>query len=275
MLSFLKKSTMWALSIITIIFTFVPETCFKQYKLLENASDDKTIIMNRLLAFIIVLLLSIVFNALYLHFRNNIHIKGHNYAIQVSYGNLFDMHSCKKVINFDECFTTTIGDAPSQVKPNSICGQYLQNNPISDIQPLIEEANLKAARGKSEYQNKTRYDSGRLVPNGDFLLMAFAKLDKDGLGKFYSREEFLNCLSTLWHEIDKHYGDKDVCIPILGSGRTRMDGLSGTSLTQQELLDIIICSYKLSPYKIHPPHKLHIVCNKRDDFSLNKIDTTL
>ena len=38
-------------------------------------------------------------------------------------------------------------------------------------------------------------------------------------------------------EIDKYYAQKDVCMPILGSGVTRIDGVS---ITQQELLDIIV-----------------------------------
>ena len=115
---------------------------------------------------------------------------------------------------------------------------------------------------------KKKYESGKLVSNGDDLLMSFAKLDADGIGKFFSHKEFLDCLFLLWKEIDKYYGQKDVCIPILGSGLTR---INETLLTQQELLDIIINSYKLSPHKIKSPYKLHIVCKKNDDFSLNKI----
>ena len=199
------------------------------------------------------------------------YIKGNNYSIQIEYGDLLEMRACKKVINFDECFTTSVGDAPSEIKPDSICGQYLKNNPIQDMQRLIDKAHLKPAKSKSKYQNKDRYDSGKLVPNGDYLLMAFAKLDEDGLGRLFSCDEFLDCLSILWKEIDKYYAQKDVCIPILGSGVTRMDGESGASLTQQELLDIIICSYKLSSHKIKSPYQLHIVCKERDGFSLNKI----
>ena len=174
----------------------------------------------------------------------------------------------EKVINFDECFTTSVGNAPSNINPESICGQYLQKKPIQDMQTLIDNAHLKPAKSKSKYQNKERYDSGKLVPSDDYLLMAFAKLDKDGLGRFFSYDEFLDCLNMLWKEIDKYYGQEDVCIPVLGSGVTRMDG---SSLTQQELLDIIIGSYRLSAHKIKSPCQLHIVCKKRDDFSLNKI----
>lgn len=267
MINFLKKSGTWALSIITVVFMFVPEIYFGKFKLLSNAPDEGNIVLTRVLAFVVVLVFSIIGNALYLAFRRRIIIKGNNYSIQIKYGNLLKMDDCKKVIPFDECFTTSVGDSPSDINPKSICGQYLSENPIQDMQNLIENANLKPAKSKSEYQNKERYDTGKLVPNGDDLLMAFAKLDKEGSGRL-SRDEFIDGLSMLWKEIDKFYGQKDVCIPVLGSGVTRMDG---ASLTQQELLDIIIASYRLSAHKMKYPCELHIVCKKRDDFSLNKI----
>jgi len=271
MLKFLKKSNTWAMSIITVVFTFIPETVFGKYRLLLNASDEANIILTRVLTFITVLGVSILFNTLYLCFRRSICIKGKNYSINIKYGNLIKFRGCKKVISFDECFTTTIGDSPSDINPDSICGQYLEENPIQDMQTLINNAQLKPAKGKSKYKNKERYESGKLVPNGDYLLMAFAKLNKEGLGEF-SRDEFIDCLSMLWKEINKYYGQKDVCIPILGSGVTRGEI---AALTQQELLDIIIVSYKLSAHKIKSPRQLHIVCKKCDDFSLNKIGQSI
>lgn len=40
----------------------------------------------------------------------------------------------------------------------------------------------------------------------------------------------------------------------------------------QELLNIMIWSYKLSPHKIKAPYKLRVICKKSDGFSLNEID---
>jgi hypothetical protein len=271
MLKFLKKSNAWALSITTVIFTLVPETIFGKCKLPVNTSGEVNIILIRILSFIAALVMSVIVNAIFLICRRSIRIKGGNYSIQIRYGDLFKMLTCKKIIPFDECFTTNVGNAPSNINPDSVCGQYLKDNPIRDMQFLIDNAQLKQAKSKSKYQSKERYDSGKLVPHGDYLLMAFAKLDKNGLG-ILSRNEFIDCLSILWEEIDKYYGQKDVCIPVLGSGVTRMDG---TSLTQQELLEIIIGSYRLSSRKIKPPCQLHIVCKKRDDFSLNKIGESM
>ena len=264
---FFKISCTWALSVITLVFAFVPEASFDGCKLLKDAPYEVNVMINRVLTFIAVFVIVII-----VHVRRSICIKGHGYNIRIEYGDMLKKDSCKRVINFDECFTTSVGDEPSDVKRSSICGQYLVANPIYNMQALIEKAQLKPAKGKSRYQSKERYESGRLVPNGDDLLMAFAKLDKDGRGCFFSREEFLDCLSILWNEIDKYYGQKDVCIPILGSGITRFED---KLLTQQELLDIIVASYKLSSYKIKPPYQLHIVCKKSDDFSLNRVGEKL
>ena len=202
----------------------------------------------------------------------DINITINNSKVEIKYGDILKIKKCKKVINFDECFTTTVGESPSEIKPTSICGQYLLKNPNIDMDRLIANAKLKPAKTNSKFQNKVRYDSGKLVPNGDDLLMAFAKLDEDGIGMFFSYQEFLDCLSILWEEIDKYYGQKDVCIPILGSGLTR---INGQSPTQQELLDIIIMSYKLNIHKIKKPYKLRIICKKNDGFSLNNIGESL
>ena len=96
--------------------------------------------------------------------------------------------------------------------------------------------------------------------------MAFAKLDRDGLGHL-TYEEYIGCLNMLWQQIDMYHGTCDVYIPILGSKITRFD----KELTQQELLDIIINSYRLSSKKLREPYRLHIVCREREGFSLNDV----
>lgn len=264
----LKKSSSWALSITTIIFTFVPEMFFSRFEVMQKFSDEINIILVRLLLFIIILILTTIITAIYLRFRNSISIKGKNYIIKIKYGDILEIKNCKRVISFDECFTTKLGNQPADVNIDSICGQYLRKYPIQDMKMWINQAELKPIKSKSEYQKKDRYKAGKIVPKNDDLLMAFAKLDENGLGKFDSYTEYKEVLSTLWKEINKYYNQKSVCMPILGSGVTRMNG---SELTQQELLDVIITSYKLSSYKIKSPCKLYIICKKQEGFSLNKI----
>lgn len=269
MIDFLKNCGVTAFTIVGVIFTFGLEPIvgmLKKFDFIKN--DDVKILVIRITIYIVVFLLFSIGNWIYLKIRNKVVIKGHNYSIQVQYGDIFQLSNCKKIITFDECFTTEIGDAPHQIKPTSICGQYLINNPSLDIDTLISTSGINHATTNSNYQSKVRYDSGTIVPNGEYLLMAFAKLDSSGLGRL-SRDEYLDCLSLMWKEIDKYYAQNDVCIPILGSGITHRG--SDADFTQQELLDLIIYSYQLCNDKIKKPHKLIIVCKKVDGFSLNDI----
>ena len=53
MIKFLKTSGTWAMSIITLVFTFAPETIFERYRLLQNFSDEVNVALNRVGTFII------------------------------------------------------------------------------------------------------------------------------------------------------------------------------------------------------------------------------
>lgn len=276
MAKILNKSFVVTSAIISFIFTVIPESMLKVYtiipesffenskKLLEYSTEINIIII-RILIIISVFVISFIVIALRKLCIRKICINGKNYKIQVEYGDILKVKNCKKVISFDECFITKIGNNPGEIKQDSVCGQYLTKYPIQDMQALINQAQIIPNRKKSQYQNKECYKSGTLVPRNDDLLLAFAKLNSNGNG-YFSYNEYIECLSELWKEIDKHYGQKDVCITILGSGLTRI-----LQLTQQELLDIIINSYKLSEYKIKKPYKLRIICKRREGFSLNKI----
>lgn len=283
MIGFIIKSVAWAFGIVTGIFTFVPETFFGRYewvteefleqcKLFANLdAKDVNIIISRLVCFLLVWLGTSLVYVIFLNFRRWVTIKGQNYSIRVEYGNILKKKNCKRVINFDECFTTQVGSATADINPDSICGQYLSSHLDLDVEQLIAAAQITPARSKSKYQHKTRYDSGTIVPNGDDLLMAFAKLDERGKGRFFSRDEYLECLDLLWKELENYYSEKDVCVPILGAGTTSFDGGAGASIPQQDLLDMMIWSYKLSSHKIKAPHKLRIVCKKNSGFSINNI----
>lgn len=204
----------------------------------------------------------------YINRRKIVSLIESNFSIQIEYGDIFEILGGKKVIPFDECFTTKVGSMPSEIKQDSVCGQYLSKHPITDdeIQMLIGKMEVKPAETPSKFGGQTRFESGTLLPREDYLLMAFVKLDQNGLGHL-TYEEYLDSLDMLWEQIDRHYGTSDVYVPILGSRITRFD----QELTQQQLLDIMISSYRLSPKKIKTPCKLHIVCRGRDGFSLNNV----
>lgn len=283
MIDFIVKSIAMAFAIVTSIFIFVPEAFFGKYEWITQEAleqckwfarldaQDVNIIISRVVCFLLVWVVTSLLYMVFLKFRRWITIKGQNYSIRVEYGNILKKRNCKRVIDFDECFTTQVGNGTADINPDSICGQYLILHPYLDVQQLIKDAKITPARGKSKYLHKTRYDSGTIVPNGDDLLMAFAKLDEKGKGRFFSRDEYLACLNLLWKELENYYSEKDVCVPILGAGTTSFDGGTGASISKQDLLDMMIWSYKLSSHKIKAPHKLRIVCRKSSGFTIKNM----
>ena len=253
--------------IFSILLTIIPVSLFEKMNFFLNIAEEYRVVLLRCLLFVTIFILISCIYGLYILAQNHVDINGHNYCVRAQYGDILKQNGCKKVIPFDECFTTHVGDLPSDIKPTSICGQYLSRHPIYDMKDLIDKIGLNPVKSKSKYQNRERYESGRLVPQDDYLLLAFTKLDKDGRS-LMSYDDYIDSLSVLWKEIDKYCGQSNVCIPILGSGITR---IGGEQFTQQELLDIIIGTYKLNRSKLKQPYKLYIMCKRSGDFSLNKI----
>lgn len=262
------RSFTWGVSAVTTLFTFVPDSIIGSVKLCEKLTDDINLLINKVIILISVFIISLFINWLYALLRRKIKIKGSNYCIQVEYGDLIKCKACQRVISFDECFTTTIGTAPHEIKVTSICGQYLTANPNLDIQKLIDKVGLQPEEDKSKFNNQRKYTSGSVAPNGNDLLMAFAKLDENGRGYFPTREDYVNALIVMWSEIHKYSQEMDVCMPVLGGGLTT---IGDSTPSQQELIDYIIESYRLFAPKIKNPQKLRIVCRRKDGISLNKI----
>ena len=262
-----EKIFSYTFGVTTALFSFLPNTFFSNIYSWTEISKYWCDTINRVIFLIIVGffigLLLLISN----HFRKKLTLHGHNYKIIVKYGDIFKQKNCKKVINFDECYTTEIGNAIHQIKSTSLCGKFLERHNVN-ISSLLSNNGIKPAKRHSKYNGKLCYEPGTLLPyNDEFLLMAFAKLNKDGRAVM-SREEYLSCLNKLWKEINNYYSQTDVAIAVLGSGVTHF---KGEELTQQQLIDIIIYSYKLSTYKIKSPNTLNIICRKSEDFNLNKV----
>lgn len=277
-----KRGLGWAFAAFSVLMTFLPESVFSNCRVIKKDwiehshyfswlnADGCNIAIMRLAVFGGLLLISITLSKVYTYIKKA-KIEGNNYSIVVEYGDLLDIKDGQKLINFDECYTSTVGIGPADIKKGTVCGQYLLKHPDLDVQALLIASGIKPCRRKSKYNNSVCYEPGTIVANDDDLLMAFTKLEANGKSMKFTVEEYLKCLSLLWEEIDNNYNNKDVYIPVLGSGVARFENGTSQSISKQELVDLMISSYKLSPYKLKNNNTLHIVCRRSKDFSTDKV----
>lgn len=278
----INRGLVWAFAGFSVIMAFLSESIFSNCCIVNEEIIEKSkylswldvnatnITIMKVLVFLGLAIIAILLSCGYSLIRK-VKIKGKNYTIVVEYGNLLEKKNGQRLINFDECYTTKVGTSTADIKKDSVCGQYLIQNPNLNIQELIAASGVKPCRRKSKYNNSTCYEPGTIVANGDDLLMAFTRLESNGKSMKFTVEEYLKCLSLLWEEIDNNYNNKDVYIPVLGSGIARFENGISQSISKQELVDLMISSYKLSPHKLKNKNTLHIVCRRSDDFSMDKI----
>lgn len=65
---------------------------------------------------------------------------------------------------------------------------------------LLSKSSIKPMRGKSQYNNNDKYLPGTIVPNEEFLLVAFAKLDKNELGHL-TYDEYIECINVFGNKL--------------------------------------------------------------------------
>ena len=79
-------------------------------------------------------------------------------------------------------------------------------------------------------------------------------------------KDYIDCLITFWEEVDRVYAGRSVSMPLLGSGITRF---KDASLQPQEILNILIWTFKISKVKFKHPSRATIVIH---DSLKNKIN---
>ena len=128
---FLNKGSSIAYAIITAIFTVLPEDCFKVVTVSASWPEAVNVLIIRLIVCATVFMGANIGYSIYKRRRQKVSIAGKNYSIQIEYGDLLSITGGKIVINFDECFTTNVGEGPADIKPASVCGQYLKSIPLT------------------------------------------------------------------------------------------------------------------------------------------------
>lgn len=185
-------------------------------------------------------------------------------TVNIKSGDLF-AESGFKVIPFNEYFDTIVDE--KIIASSSLNGIYINehldisvqelNNHIiqNSLQEDIEDNNVVRRLGG----NTVKFKISTIIVYKDFLLTAFAKFDEHNKAVL-TMPEYLEFLINFWDRVNRVYAQRSVSVPIFGSGITRIK--EHRNISDEDLLKIMIWTFKLSEMKFKHPAKLSIIIHK-------------
>lgn len=222
------------------------------------------------------LLLSVIYFLLWRR-SNNLHeidldIEGTTVTIRTA--DIFEQ-SGFKAIPFNEYFDTLVDDRI--ISKESLNGIFINRHfPTStaDIDKYIEkypfdhdellEENVGRRLGK-----KVRYSIGTVCVYEEYLLAAFSKFDEGNMAVL-TMPEYLEFLITFWDKVNRVYAQKSVSVPVFGSGITRIK--EHKNISDEDLLKIMLWTFRISEMRFKYPAKLTIVIHKDKIDKINLLD---
>lgn len=225
-----------------------------------------------------VVIFVILYIGIWIHsnVRQSIRLKINTSEVEVKFGDIFSEQANLKVIAFNEYFDTLVDDKViAKSTLNGIFIKKLFKDKVDELDGIISaDTHLReviVAENVARFVGKkTKYKLGTICEVNGYLLTALTHFDTDNRA-FLEINDYINCLLNFWNEVDRVYAGKTVVLPILGSGITRFKGYD--NISDQELLELIIWTFKVSRIKFTYPSKVKIVVykNKSDKINLIKL----
>lgn len=260
----LIKKYLEVLSVLSLICSFV--------FIVVTIPDCLKILVGVVFAFILLLIYIIMW--IIANNQDKTTLEINNSTMVIKTGNIFEEDELK-VIAFNEYFDTIVDD--KIISKNSLNGIYLDTkvNNIHKLDELMnEDFNLKSkaleVNNVRQLGKKTRFPLGTIFQNNDYLLTAFTKFDNQNRAYLYM-SDYINFLLNFWNEVDIIYAGRSISIPLLGSGITRFKEYN--TVTEQELLELLIWSFKVSRIKFTYPSMVSIIIHesKKDKINFYKL----
>lgn len=272
-------------STLSIFFMFIPfeETHFliRKIPVLKNSSNS----LCGIAILIIFLAILLGFHAYLFYKANNLSsllLNINSSTLEIKIGDIFQEEGIK-VIAFNEYFDTIVDD--KIISKNSLNGIFInkittgisKEISLKKLDSLIEKDSCLKGNCQKEYNHnrsmgkKQKYRLGSIFEyNNEYFLTAMTKFDSNNRASLYQKE-FIEFLLNFWDNIDKKYNGRTIVLPILGSGITRFT--DHMEINEQELLSLIIWSFKLSRIKLISSAKIKIIIHnsKVDKINLYKL----
>lgn len=253
----LLKNYFAILSVISVILSFV--------LIAVEIPDENKLCVG--IVFLITLLIIYVVMWVKANKLTSINLYINNSTVSIKTGNIFEEEGLK-VIPFNEYFDTNVDN--KIIAETTLNGIYL-NNYIKDIEELDcliendEILNEKTAQVVEErrFGKKIQYKLGSIYQNDNYLLTALSRFDESNKA-YLTMNDYMNFLLNFWNEIDTIYAGRTVVIPLLGSGITRFKEYN--MISEQELLELLLWSFKVSKIKFtYPSHVLIVIHEAKVD----------
>lgn len=205
---------------------------------------------------------------------NKIDIDIEGSEVTIKTGDIFTEPGLK-VIAFNEYFDTVVDN--KIIAESSLNGIFIKKHlsePLSFLDHHIENYSFdKSERLDSNSERitgkKLRYQIGTICVYKDFLLAAFTKFDDDNKAVL-TMPEYLGFLINFWDKVNKVYAQQSVSTPIFGSGMTRIKGHK--TISDEDLLKIMLWTFRISEMRFKYPAKLTIVIHKDKIDNINLLD---
>ncbi len=226
------------------------------------------------LGFLIIL---VIYYILIWYKSNNldkIEIEIESSKVCIKSGDIFKQPGLK-AIAFNEYYDTQVDD--KIISNKSLNGIFIKQHLLCKVEDLeqyissydfdtdeILDFNESRKSGK-----KQKYKIGSVCVYNDYILTAFSKFDEQNRANL-SMPDYLGFLIKFWDKVNKVYGQESVSVPIFGSGITRIK--EHKNISDEDLLKIMLWTFRISEMRFKYPAKLTIVIHKDKIKKINLLD---
>lgn len=205
---------------------------------------------------------------------NDIHINIDGSTVAIKAGDLFQQEGLKAVA-FNEYFDTQVDNKIiSETSLNGVFVKKYLDISIPELDKYIEDYNFDGSEFVDEnlgrkQGKKKKYQLGTICVYKDYLLTAFSKFDENNRATL-TMPEYLEFMINFWDRVNGVYAMKSVSTAIFGSGITRIKGHK--NISDEELLKIMLWTFRISEMRFKYPAKLTIVIHKDKIDQINLLD---
>ena len=205
---------------------------------------------------------------------NSIEIDIEGTTVCIKAGDIFEEDGLK-AIAFNEYFDTLVDN--KIINEVSLNGIFLKEKLDIEISELDQEINNYSFEDNEILEKNTdrlvgkkqKFKIGTIFVHNNYILTAFSKFDSSNRANL-TMPEYLGFLITFWDKVNIVYGQRSVSVPIFGSGITRIK--EHRRISDEDLLKIMIWTFRISEMRFKHPAKLTIVIHPEKMDKINLLD---